>query len=362
MHYVPAVVYKSFGRAPRKGEQSAPQWAIKPGAEQQSITKQLKMKTAAIRQKIKPMILPLAMIIGVVFHEYIHYIAFLSPYLIFVMLLITYCKVKPRDFHVGPYIWWLLAVQILGALAVYFALRPLNEELAKGAFICVFCPTATAAPVITGMLGGSVTKVATYSLFSHLCVALLTPPILSYMEPGANVVFMESLIRISKTVVPLILGPLALAFILRAIAPKVHHAIATRQSLSFYIWALALIIVVGNSISSLIKLYFEEQKKGNNILPDIFMLAGISLVVCIMLFTIGRIIGKNFGDKISGAQSLGQKNTVLAIWLAVTYISPLVSAAPAAYVAWHNTVNSYQIYLHERRQKRYAQTHHEDKE
>jgi BASS family bile acid:Na+ symporter len=312
------------------------------------------MKTAVIRQKLKPLILPLSMIFGVVFHEYIHYIAFLSPYLIFVMLLITYCKVEPRDFKVGPYIWWLLAVQILGALGVYFAIRPFSQELAEGAFICVFCPTATAAPVITGMLGGSISKVATYSLFSHLCVAILTPPLLSYMEPGSAISFLDSLVRIGRTVVPLILGPLALAFILRAIAPKVHHAIATRQSLSFYIWALALLIVVGNSISQQIHLYFEKLQTGVNILPDIIWLAVISLIICFSLFATGRLIGGKFGDKISGAQSLGQKNTVLAIWLAATYISPLVSAAPAAYVAWHNTVNSYQIYLHERRQKQPA--------
>ncbi len=311
------------------------------------------MRTAAIRQKIKPMILPLAMIIGVVFHEYIHYIAFLSPYLIFVMLLITYCKVEPRDFRIGPYIWWLLAIQLVGSLAVYFAILPINEELALGAFICIFCPTATAAPVITGMLGGSISKVATYSLFSHLCVALLTPPLLSFMNPDSAISFTASLMRISVTVIPLILGPLALAFILRAVEPRLHHAIATRQSLSFYIWALALIIVVGNSISSLIKLYFSKKAEGVNILPDIFMLAGISLLACIALFSVGRLIGSRFSDKISGAQSLGQKNTVLAIWLAATYISPLVSAAPAAYVAWHNTVNSIQIYLHERRLKRH---------
>ena len=55
---------------------------------------------------------------------------------------------------------------------------------------------------------------------------------------------------------------------------------------------------------------------------------------------------------ISGAQSLGQKNTVLAVWLALNYLNPLVSAAPAAYVAWHNIVNSWQIYLHERQKQK----------
>ena len=43
--------------------------------------------------------------------------------------------------------------------------------------ICFLCPTATAAPVITGMLGGSIERVATYTLASNIAVALLVPPV-----------------------------------------------------------------------------------------------------------------------------------------------------------------------------------------
>lgn len=300
------------------------------------------MKIAALRQKIKPWMLPIAMLAGIVFHEYIHYIAFLSKYLIFVMLLITYCRVKMSDFHTGPYIWWLLAVQLGGAVAVYLALEPFSPELAQGAFICIFCPTATAAPVITGMLGGSVSRVATYSLFSHVSVALLAPMLLSFMSPETHISFGESVMVIARSVLPLILGPLALAFLFQRYAPRVHAGIAGHQGLSFYIWAVALIIVVGYSVSFLMKQPVDK-------LPEILMLASVSLFVCLGLFGVGRRIGARFGDKISAAQSLGQKNTVLAIWLALTYLNPIVSAAPAAYVAWHNTINSWQIYLHERK-------------
>lgn len=302
---------------------------------------------ATIRQKLKPWMLPIAMLIGLVFHEYIHYVAFLSKYLIFIMLLITYCRVKLSDFHTGPYIWCLLAVQIPGAMLAYWLINPFSHELAQGAFICIFCPTATAAPVITGMLGGSVPKVATYSLFSHVFVAFLAPVLLSYLSPEADIPFGDSVLTIAQSVLPLILGPLALAVLFQRFAPKVHSGIANHQGLSFYIWAVALIIVVGNSVSFLMKQPADK-------IPEMLMLAAISLVVCLGLFWSGRKIGGRFGDVISGAQSLGQKNTVLAIWLALTYLNPVVSAAPAAYVAWHNTVNSYQIYLKARRDNRSA--------
>lgn len=305
----------------------------------------MRMSFARFRQIIKPWMLPIAMLLGIVLHNYIHYIAFLSKYLIFVMLLITYCRVKPRDFHTGPYIWMLLAVQILGAIAVYFLLAPIGSELAQGAFICIFCPTATAAPVITGMLGGSVSKVATYSLFSHVAVALLAPPLLSYIEPEAAISFGESVVSVSASVLPLILGPLAIALTMQRFAPKARRQIAEHQGLSFYIWAFALLIVVGNSVSFIMHQPAEKA-------PEIIMLAVVSLLICLLLFWTGRKIGTRFSDRISGAQSLGQKNTVLAIWLSLNYLNPIVSAAPAAYVAWHNTVNSYQIYRHERRKEK----------
>ncbi len=296
------------------------------------------MKLAAFRQRIKPWMLPIAMLLGVIFHDSIGHVAFLSRYLIFTMLLITYCRLRVSDFHIGRYIWLLLATQIGGAVGVYLLLRPFNEVLAQGAFICVFCPTATAAPVITGMLGGSVGRVAVYSLFSHVSVAFLAPPLLTWIGGDAAAVgFGDSLLTIARSVLPLILGPLAVAALMERFAPKAKAAVADHQGLSFYIWALALLIVVGNSVSFL-------MKEPASAIPQMLLLALAALIACLLQFGIGRKIGVRYADRVSGAQSLGQKNTVLAIWLALTYLNPLASAAPAAYVAWHNTVNSWQIY------------------
>ncbi len=286
--------------------------------------------------------LPIAMVIGIIFHEYIGAVAFLSPYLIFVMLLITFCKVSPRDFKVTPFIWILLCVQIFGSIAVYMAIVPFNSAIAQGVFICVLCPTATAAPVITGMLGGSVTLLATYSLFSNIAVAVLAPILFSWIGASPDISFFESILIISSKVLPLILAPLAIAFLLRAFAPRIHHAIADRQSLSFYIWAVSLIIVVGNAVSFV-------MKEPAAMIPEMLAIAFGSLVVCCLQFFIGRRIGMRLGDKISGAQGLGQKNTVLAIWMALTYLNPVSSVGPAAYVAWQNTINSLQLFFKTRK-------------
>lgn len=303
------------------------------------------MKISAFQQRLKPWMLPISMLLGIVLHNYIGYVAFLSKYLIFIMLLITYCRIRLSDFRIGPYIWWLLAVQIAGSLAIYFALLPAGNIIAMGGFLCVFCPTATAAPVVAGMLGGSVSRVATYSLFSHTAVAVLAPVLLTWMSGASaettHISFSTSLVSIATTVLPLILGPLAIALLLRRFYPKTHSGIASHQGLSFYIWAFALLIVVGNSVSFILK-------EPASMIPEIILLAIVSGAACLLQFYIGRKIGSHYGDPVSGAQSLGQKNTVLAVWLALSYLNPIVSVAPAAYVAWHNTVNSLQIFRHEK--------------
>lgn len=305
------------------------------------------MDSSSFRRALKPWILPLAMVIGAVFHSYIGAIAFLSPYLIFIMLLITFCRVDLSAFRITPMVWLLLAVQVGGAAAAYVALLPLGEDVAQGAFICIFCPTATAAPVVTGMLGGSVERLATYSLVSNVVVAVLAPVSFAVIGHGADIGFVTSMLTISMRVLPLILAPLALALLLRVYVPSAHRRLSEHQSLSFYLWAVALIIVVGNAVS-----FVMREPAGR--IPEMMLIAGVSLVACCMQFVVGRMVGRRYGDRISGAQALGQKNTVLAIWMALTYLSPISSVGPAAYVAWQNIINSSQLYFKARRDGRAA--------
>lgn len=285
--------------------------------------------------------LPAAMLSGLLFHNYISYVAFLTPYLIFVMLLITFCKINPREFGFSRMIWQLLAVQVSGGLAAYIAVAPLSTDVAQGLFICVFCPTATAAPVVTGMLGGSVTKLVAYSLVSNVTVALTAPLLLAWTgESGIDII--ATSIQIMGKVAPLILLPLVTALAMRKLMPRLHREIGSRQSLSFYLWALSLFIVVGKSISFILA---EPASKTY----EIITLALGAGIVCVLQFAIGRKIGSRHGDRISGAQGLGQKNTVLAIWLALTFLNPISSVAPAAYIAWQNTINSMQLYFKQKK-------------
>ena len=296
------------------------------------------MPTTAFRQKLKPWMLPIAMVCGVLFHGPIAAVQWLVPYLIFTMLFITFCRVKPKEFRLDKTIWALLAFQIIGASVIFLILKPFNLSVAQAVFICVLCPTATAAPVVTGMLGGSIAYVASYSIVSNLATALLAPVLFIWVGINdADMTFWEEFITIILKVGPLIVLPLLTAFLLYFFAPKVHRAVSNVQAISFYLWAISLLIVVGRSVSFMLS---EPADK----IPEMAAMALLAGAVCVLQFRVGRRIGRLNGDPVSAGQGLAQKNTVLAIWMALTYLNPICSIGPAAYIAWQNTINSIQLY------------------
>ncbi|MDE6095020.1 MAG: transporter [Muribaculaceae bacterium] len=290
---------------------------------------------------MKTLMLPIAMVAGAVFYQWMGHLTFLSPYLIFTMLFITYCKLQISDFKPNKFEMTLLLAQIALAAAAYGATFFWNRTLAEGLFICFFIPTATAAPVITSMLGGSISKVATYSLMCNAVIAVAGPLVFAAIGEHSEISFLDSFKLILSQVFPLIVMPLALALILRYCLPKVHSKIVGMQQLSFYLWAVSLLIVVGSCVSFAIKNWTPSSTL------TIILLALGALVACLAQFKIGRIIGGRFGDKVAGGQGLGQKNTVLAVWLALAYLNPIASLAPASYVAWQNIINSWQLMRHQ---------------
>lgn len=281
--------------------------------------------------------MPAAIVLGFLFHSQITAVEWIVPYLIFCMLLLTFSRIEPRELHFDRAMWLLVAIQIGGAVLLYLLMRYFNVTVAQSAMICVLCPVATAAPVVTGLLGGNVGKVAAFSVISNLSVAVVAPFLFAWVSPQADTGFLLEFRDIALRVTPMIVLPLLVAFALRFGAPQVHRRIAASAPLAFYLWSVSLIIVVGRSVSFVL----AEPRSYWGVMVA---MALVSAVLCAVQFKAGKIIGARVGDSITYGQSLGQKNTILAIWLAMTYLNGVSSVAPAAYVIWQNSFNSWQMY------------------
>ena len=287
--------------------------------------------------------LPLAMLSGGIFYSFFSLFSFLTPYLISVMLLITCCRLSIKEMRFTRLHAWMLVVQVVGSVCVYAVLCPLDALLGEAMMICVLAPTAVAATVVTGMLGGSVPCLAAYTLVSNLCVAIVSPVIFSLVGTQGEMSFGASLWYVCRQVGPLLLLPLAGAWILEYFIPSAHKVLKSHQSISFYLWSFSLTIVVGKTVS------FIMQQDSKNYGEE-FLIAFAALLLCIGQFAIGRWIGRRHGETIAGGQGLGQKNTILAIWMAQVYLSPLSSIGPAAYVLWQNSINSWQLWKKRKRE------------
>lgn len=268
-------------------------------------------------------------------------ISFLTPFLIFAQLLLTFCKISIRELMPSPWHGWLLLFQLFSSLllGVLLLCLPLSEDyqiVFEGAMVCLICPTATAAAVITGKLGGSASSLTTYTLLSNLLAAIAVPLIFPMVEPHADITFFSAFLIILGKVFPLLLCPFFMAVLLRQFLPSVHRFLANFHDLAFYLWAVALAIVTGQTVKSLVNSDADVHVE--------FLIGLSGLLTCVIQFYLGKRIGTKYDDRISAGQALGQKNTVLAIWMAYTYLNPLSSVAPGSYVLWQNMFNSWQLW------------------
>ena len=286
---------------------------------------------------LKDWILPIAMITGALTYQWVSHLSFLTPYLLFAMLLVTFCRISFKDIRFHPAHLWLLLIQLTFSIGLYYLLLPFHAIIAQGAMLCVIVPTATAAAVITGLLGGDVGFLTAYVLFCNVAVAIAAPVYFSLTGVHGEFSFLQSVWYICQKVLPILLFPLLVAIALRYLTPKVHQAILRIHQLAFYLWVVALIVVTGTTVKFMLEQRIANLKVGVGLLI-------ISLILCCLQFLAGRRIGKHYGDAVSAGQGLGQKNTILAFWMAQTYLNPLTAIAPAGYIIWQNIINSYQLY------------------
>lgn len=272
------------------------------------------------------------------------YMPHVLPYVIFAMLYVTFCKIKIDNLR--PCTWHFILQGIrtlmsgLLVVAIAFTTDYQVKLLLEGAFICVICPTAAAAPVITEKLGGSIESLTVYTLIANVVTSIIIPLFFPMVERSADITFTFAFLMILKRVVTVLLLPLCLALLTRRFLPKVASRIKQMKNLAFYMWAFNLSILMGLTLHNILVATVSGW--------TLFMLLVIPLVVTVVQFSIGKYVGSFYGQSISAGQALGQKNTMVGIWLTITFLNPTAAVAPCAYVIWQNMVNSWQLWYKEK--------------
>ena len=273
-------------------------------------------------------------------------ISIMQPTLIFAMLFLTFCKLRPTDLKPCRWHAWLLLIQVgmfslMAALLIIFPHLP-GRLLVESAMICFICPTACAAAVVCAKLGGSAAHLTSYILLINIAAALAIP-LMPLVNPHEGQTFLAAFLLVLRHVFPTLICPLLLAWLIRYAMPRLARRLQNTGDTAFYLWTIALTMAIAVTTRSI--------ANSNVSITTLIGIALVTLVCCWTQFTIGRRIGRSSGDQIAAGQAIGQKNTVFAIWMAYTFLTPITAIAGGCYSVWHNIFNSYQLYYRRKEKK-----------
>lgn len=271
------------------------------------------------------------------------------PVIIFAMLFFTFCKIdfkelKPRKWHFILLVMQsCLCVGCMLLIMLLFNGNDFSEHLLEGVLACLLSPTAAAAAVITGKLGGSIASLTSYTLESNILSALLITLLCPLIHPVEGLHLFVAFVAVLYKISLLLILPFVLAVIVRYTAPELHVRIAALKDISFYLWGCTLTLVTGLTM----RVVFANA---TDYILEISLVIGAA-VVCVFKFALGKFVGGLYGreERISAGQAFGQKNTSFTIWMALTFLTPIAAVAPGSYVIWQNIINSYQLWKKRRK-------------
>ncbi len=309
--------------------------------------------------------LPIAMIFGIAVYLLFHFVEALRPvgqwYAphnndilpvgMFLVLFVTFCKVDFKKLLPVPWHLWEGVAQMLfvGAIMAVVLLCDLSVKwliAMESVLVCVICPCATAAPVVTSKLHGRLEEMTAYTFLSNFYSALLIPLCFPLLPQGsgshADMAFVPLFLEILWKVSMVLVGPMVAAFLVKHLLPSWQKRIVSVKDLSFYLWAATLALVSGTTAMNIL----DAGEHASVAFITAIALGG--LVLCLLQFAMGRAIGAHFDRRVECGQGLFQKNTTFAIWSATVFLNPLASVGPGCYILWQNIINSVEIW-HERK-------------
>lgn len=274
----------------------------------------------------------LTMVSGI-FMPQAHRYSFLIQHLLMVMLFFAFLDInlKPRPSQKG--IFWILLANLLIAFGAYALLIPFNLQLALAGFLTAISPTAISSPVIVGFVEGDMEFIIASVILTNIVVALVIPLTLPALIGAETKI---SILEILQSVAVVMLIPLLLSQAAKKLPAAGQSFLRKGKTLSLPLWLITLFIVSAKASDFL-------RNENTAPLATLGIIALISLLVSILNFGIGVWLGRPNLWRESG-QALGQKNISFTIWVALTFVNPLVAMGPIFYIIYHHIYNSWLIY------------------
>lgn len=270
----------------------------------------------------------LSITIGILFPQFHVYSWLIQPFLM-IMLFYSFLNFDLKNMRFSYHLVLLSLVNVVIGVGAYYLFKFSGDNNALAAFIVGIAPTAISSTVVAGLIGGNVGYVSAAIVATNFVVALVIPFILpGLLAGGAEMSTLSILAPVFST----LFWPFLLSRVAHMLPRDSRKKVEKTSGATFILWYLTLVIVLAKASDFI---YNSRAASMREIIP----IAGISLFICLLNYFMGAAIGgKQYQVEIR--QSLGHKNTTFVIWLALTYVNPLVALGPTFYILFHNIINS----------------------
>ena len=337
-----------------------------------------------LARTIQNWMLPVAIVLGISLYLAYRGLPFLHPAghtlhwiasegqrtVIALLLFFQFVKVSPHDlqprkWHIYTLLFQVVTFLALAAITV-FAKSTVGRILLECAMLCLICPTAAAAGVVTEKLGGSLAETITYVVIINVAATFLIPMVIPLVRPSAELGFWAYVGHIALKIFPVLILPAIVAWTIRYTTHKLQRILMRLSRYTFYIWGVGLTLAMVLATRALIL--------SNLPLGAVALVVAVSMAACALQFAYGRFIGRRLakGNEAVNArsgkalgeeaecttvgQAMGQKNTGFLIGLGYNYMTPVTSVAGGLYAIWQNLFNSWELYRKGRADARAART------
>lgn len=287
-----------------------------------------------IKNFAKPLALPFAIALGMLFPD-LHRFVFVLPYTLMLMLLWAFADLNWQHLHLKKQHLYLLAANLALPWLCYALLKPYcPPDWVVNAFLVAFTPTAVASPVVIRLAGGDVGFMVVAVLLTNLAVALLLPlSVNEFFAVNQSSWAVGGLVAKSLGMLAL---PLGLNYGIKRYARHLNSIILCYKNVPFGLFCANIAIATANAA------YFIAHKVALSA-SDMAAIGGIALILCVLQFALGRLLG---GKTLAmeAAQALGQKNNMFTIWLATAQLTPIAALGTMFYIVYHNLYNAYLLY------------------
>lgn len=251
------------------------------------------------------------------------------PWLLGIILFFNFLNLDLRAVRaVKELLYYPLAGSLLVPGIVFIATTGLDAGLRAGLVLLAAAPSAASSPVVADLINADRPLSIILSVSSNLLAPLVIAAALGLYAGDDAATRLELLPMLIK-----VLSAIAVPLVAALLVGRIPIARNVRK-LARPVNALAFPLIIFSALAG------ARGEISGYSGTSLLITAGAAALLCLISFGSGLVAPGSLPVKKSVALLFGHKNTALAIWIAVSFVSPGAAAPAVFYIIFHHLMNA----------------------